>query len=98
MKVLIWSDMEGPSGIDSREMFVDSALYRVAKSYATQDVNAAIRGTRKADAQAKIDIFDGHGMGGNLLKEELESGCSLLGGGWMTRFFKMVKSKRSGRV
>ena len=79
MNVLLWSDMEGPSGVDSREMFVDPALYRAAKSYATQDVNAAIRGIRKADAQARIDIFDGHGMGDNLLKEELESGCSLLG-------------------
>lgn len=95
MKVLIWSDMEGPSGVDSREMFANPALYTAAKSYATQDVNAAIRGIRKADAQAKIDIFDGHGMGGNLLEEELESSCSLLGGGWMTRFFKMVKSKEA---
>ena len=93
MKVLIWSDMEGPSGVDSREMFVDPALYRVAKSYATQDVNAAIRGIRKVDAQARVDIFDGHGMGDNLLKEELESGCRLLGGGWMTRFCEMVKSR-----
>jgi len=85
--------MEGPSGIDDHEMFADATSYKTAKSYATQDVNAAIQGIRKADAQAKIDIFDGHGMGDNLLKEELESGCNLLGGGWMTRFYEMVKSR-----
>jgi len=68
-------------------------MYETARSHATQDVNAAIQGIRKADAQAKIDIFDGHGMGDNLLQEELESGCNLLGGGWMTRFYEMVKSR-----
>jgi D-amino peptidase len=93
MNVLLWSDMEGPSGVDDHEMFADAAMYKTARSYATQDVNAAIRGIREADAQAKIDIFDGHGMGDNLLKEELESGCNLLGGGWMTRFYEMVKSR-----
>jgi len=85
--------MEGPSGIDDHGMFADAASYRTARSYATQDVNAAIRGIRKADSQATIDIFDGHGMGDNLLQEELESGCNLLGGGWMTRFYEMVKSR-----
>ncbi len=85
--------MEGPSGIEDREMFADAVLYRTARSYATQDVNAAIRGIRRADAQASIDIFDGHGVGNNLLQEELESDCNLLGGGWMTRFYEMVKSR-----
>ena len=85
--------MEGPSGIDDHEMFADAVSYKTAKSCATQDVNAAVQGIRNADAQAKIDIFDGHGMGDNLLKEELESGCNLLGGGWMTRFYEMIKSR-----
>jgi len=93
MNVLVWSDMEGPSGIDDYEVFADAVMYKTARSYATQDVNAAIQGIRKADARAKIDVFDGHGMGDNLLKEELESGCNLLGGGWMTRFYEMVKSR-----
>jgi D-amino peptidase len=92
MKVLLWSDMEGPSGVDDQEMFADAAMYKTARSHATQDVNAAIRGIRQADARAQIDIFDGHGMGDNLLTEELESGCHFLGGGWMTRFYEMVKS------
>ena len=89
--------MEGPSGIDDHGMFADAASYRTARSYATQDVNAAIRGIRKADSQATIDIFDGHGMGDNLLQEELESGCNLLGGGWMTRFYEMVKSREAAK-
>ncbi|UCC33892.1 MAG: M55 family metallopeptidase [Candidatus Bathyarchaeota archaeon] len=93
MKILLWSDMEGPSGVDDLEMFADAARYETAKGCATQDVNAAIRGIRQADANAEIDIFDGHGMGDNLLKEELEPGCNLLGGGWMTRLYEMVQSR-----
>jgi D-amino peptidase len=92
MRVLIWNDMEGPSGIDNRKMLEDQELYLTARKYATDDVNAAIRGVRKAQPKAVIDIFDGHGMGDNLLVDELEPDCNYLGGGWMTTFYEMVTS------
>ena len=89
--------MEGPSGIGDYQMFLDPQSYEIAKGYATQDVNAAIRGIRKADAKTQIDIFDGHGMGGNIIDEKLEPNCRLLGGGWMTQFLELVRSNKITR-
>ncbi len=72
MRILIWNDMEGPTGIDRSEMFEDSNLYEQARILATDDVNAAINGINRANPEALIDIFDGHGMGGNLILERLK--------------------------
>ncbi|NPE09926.1 MAG: hypothetical protein GNW80_16725 [Asgard group archaeon] len=93
MRVLIWNDMEGPSGIDDPKMLSDPEFPK-AQKYATDDVNAAIRGVRKAQPKAIIDVFDGHGMGDNLLVDELEPDCNYLGGGWMTTFYEMVSSNK----
>ena len=93
MRVLIWNDMEGPTGIDDLNMLEDPEFPK-AQKYATDDVNAAIRGVRKANPKAIIDIFDGHGMGDNLLVDKLEPDCNYLGGGWMTTFYEMVKSNK----
>lgn len=91
MKFLIWNDMEGPSGIDNANMFEENNYSRT-RELATYDVNAAIRGIRRVTPEAGIEIFDGHGKGGNLIEEKLEPNCEILGGGWMTTFYKMVKS------
>ncbi len=91
MNILIFTDMEGPSGIDKPEM-VDSSnpeSFQQGRSFMTEDVNAAARGLRRAGA-VKIDIFDGHGMGGNLIIDNLEEGVNYLGGGWMTNLRKMI--------
>ena len=91
MNVLIFSDMEGPSGIDRPEM-VDTShpeLFEQGRSFATEDVNATVRGLERAGAQG-IDVFDGHGMGGNLVVESLAEGVHYLGGGWMTNLRKMI--------
>jgi D-amino peptidase len=52
-------------------------------------VNVAVRGLKRAGAQ-RVDVFDGHGMGGNLIIENLEEGVHYLGGGWMTNLRKMI--------
>jgi D-amino peptidase len=91
MRILIWNDMEGPTGIDRSEMLEDSNLYEQARILATDDVNAAINGINRANPEALIDIFDGHGMGGNLILERLKPHDNFLGGGWMTTFYQMVK-------
>ena len=91
MNVLVFVDMEGPSGIDQPEM-VDTSnpeLYEKGRFFATEDVNAAVRGLKRAGAQ-QVDVFDGHGMGGNLIVENLDEGVHYLGGGWMTNLRKMV--------
>lgn len=91
MKILIFADMEGPSGIDQPEMVDTSSpeLYAKGQFFATEDVNAAVRGLKRAGAQ-QVDVFDGHGMGGNLIVENLEEGVHYLGGGWMTNLRKMI--------
>jgi D-amino peptidase len=91
MKILIFSDMEGPSGIDQPEM-VDTSYpdpYAKGQFFTTEDVNAAVRGLKRAGAQ-QVDVFDGHGMGGNLIVENLEEGIHYLGGGWMTNLRQMI--------
>jgi D-amino peptidase len=55
----------------------------------TQDVNAAVRGMRRAGVES-IDVFDGHGMGGNIIVEDLEREVNYLGGGWMTKLREMI--------
>jgi D-amino peptidase len=64
-------------------------LWEKGRVLTTEDVNAAVRGLRKAGAQ-QIDVFDGHGMGGNLIVEKLDEGVHYLGGGWMTTLRKMI--------
>ena len=95
MKVLVWVDMEGPSGIDDYHMLRSGQeVYARACAFATHDVNAAVRGIRRVGPAATIDVFDGHGSGRNLLVDEIEPGCTYLGGGWMTTFLDMVRSER----
>ncbi len=93
MRVLIFGDMEGPSGIDQPGM-VDTShpeLYAQGRQFLTDDVNAAARGLKRAGAQ-QIDVFDGHGMGGNVIVENLLEGVRYLGGGWMTTLRQMISS------
>ncbi len=91
MNILIFTDMEGPSGIDDPNMMEEShpELVEKGRKFATQDVNAAVRGLERAGA-TKIDVFDGHGMGGNLIVEDLSAGVNYLGGGWMTNLRQMI--------
>lgn len=92
MKVLIWADVEGASCVDDYRQIasVFGQFFDEGRRYITSDVNAAIRGVKKAGA-TEIDIFDGHGSGGTLVQEQLEAGCNLLGGG--LKILEMVKSK-----
>lgn len=89
MRVLICIDVEGVSGISNHTM-LDNSVFEETKILVTDDALAAIRGVRKARPDAAIDIFDAHGMGGNLLADELDAECHLLGGGWMTTLRGMV--------
>jgi D-amino peptidase len=97
MNVLIFTDMEGPSGIDQPEMVDTSTpeLYEKGRFFTTEDVNAAIRGLWRAGAQ-QVDVFDGHGMGGNIIVENLEEDSRYLGGGWMTNLRKMIEGGEIG--
>ncbi|MFX0065845.1 MAG: M55 family metallopeptidase [Candidatus Hermodarchaeota archaeon] len=94
MNILIFTDMEGPSGIDDPKMTGDDPeAYEKGRHFMTEDVNAAIRGLKKNGA-TNIDVFDGHGMGGNVLVQNLEKNANYLGGGWMTKLQEMIKEDK----
>jgi D-amino peptidase len=64
--VLIIGDMEGVSGIVRWEQTTGgaSALYEEGRRLYTEEINAAVRGARKAGA-SEIVVMDCHGAGGD---------------------------------
>lgn len=80
MRVLILCDMEGISGITVWEQVTGgSALYEEGRRLYTADVNAVVRGCKRAGAK-QITVVDWHGAGGfysfkSLIPEKLERGA-----------------------
>ncbi len=88
MRVMIWCDMEGIAGISVWEQVNGGApLYEEGRRLYTAEVNAAVRGCKRAGAD-EIIVVDGHGAGGpwnfkSLIPEQLESGAEyVLGHPW----------------
>lgn len=71
MRVAIWADMEGASGLSDIRMCSPSLpdYYSEGQKLVTGDINAVIEGVRKI-TNAEIDVWDGHGGGGNILPDE----------------------------
>jgi len=72
MKIAIWADMEGASGLSDIRMCSPSLhdYYPEGQKLITGDINAVIEGIRKI-TNAEIDVWDGHGGGGNIPYDEL---------------------------
>lgn len=83
MNVFISADIEGITGLVSWSQCGrpngDHYDFAFARRMMTHDVNAAIRGARKAGAK-RIVIKDSHGNSKNLLIEDLEKGVELISG------------------
>ncbi len=64
LKVVIIDDMEGVSGIDDwhQILYGCEEFEEFGRAQVTEDVNAAIRGLRKAGA-TEIRVIDYHGSG-----------------------------------
>jgi len=90
MKILIWCDIEGISGIDDPDTGFNDENY---KHLATAEINAVIKGLKKGRV-TEIDIFDGHGMGNNLILEDLDVSANYLGGGWMYTLADLIRSEK----
>jgi D-amino peptidase len=75
MRIAIWADMEGASGLSDIRMCSPSLpdYYSKGQKLITGDINAVIEGVRKITS-AEIDVWDGHGGGGNILPDELLKG------------------------
>lgn len=88
MRVMLWCDMEGIAGISVWDQVNGGApLYEEGRRLYTAEVNAAVRGCKRAGA-TEIVVVDGHGAGGpwnfkSLIPEQLESGAEyVLGYPW----------------
>ena len=88
MRVMVWCDMEGIAGISVWDQVNGGApMYEEGRRLYTAEVNAAVRGCKRAGA-TEIVVVDGHGAGGgwsfkSLIPEQLESGAEyVLGYRW----------------
>jgi len=80
MKVYIFVDMEGISGISGSDFISsDKRLYAEARRYYTWDVNACIQGCFQGGAKGVI-VRDGHGSGNHILWDELDGRAELVQG------------------
>ncbi|MFW9970847.1 MAG: M55 family metallopeptidase [Candidatus Odinarchaeota archaeon] len=90
MRILIWNDVEGIAGITDQDYnFTDEKYMKLT----TAEINAVIKGLKKGGA-THIDIFDGHGMGDNLILEELNNQANYLGGGWMVILANLIRTEK----
>jgi D-amino peptidase len=90
MRVMIWGDMEGVACIASWDQVGGGRpLYEECRVLFTEEMNAAVRGARRAGA-TEIICVDNHGAGGgysfkSMIPERLESGARwVLGAYWST--------------
>ncbi len=83
MKIYIYADMEGCSGISSKH-YVSKAserpnLQEEARRLMTMDINACIAGCAKAGA-TEIIVRDGHGGGMNVKRSDIDPRADLIDG------------------
>ncbi len=72
MKVIIMTDLEGISLVDSIDMiFQENEKYRFACERLMADTNAAVQGAIDAGVD-NILVFDGHGNGRNFIEDLLD--------------------------
>lgn len=85
MKVQMWCDMEGVAGIINwGQVNFGAPLYEEGRRLYTEEINAAVRGAKRAGA-TEIIVIDGHGAGGagtmnSWCKDLLEPGAEYITG------------------
>lgn len=80
MKIYIFADMEGGSGICGREFVMgDGCHYQRGCEYMAADINACIRGCFKGGADGVI-VRDGHNTGVNIRWDQIDPRAELIQG------------------
>ncbi|CAN5255246.1 M55 family metallopeptidase [soil metagenome] len=85
MRVQMWCDMEGVCGITQWDQVnATKPLYEEGRRLYTDEINAAVRGAKRAGA-TEIIVIDGHGAGGassfnSWIKDKLEPGAEYITG------------------
>lgn len=83
MKIYIFCDLEGISGVSGKAYIATSEnrpdLIAAAKKFMAHDINACIAGCARAGAN-EIVVRDGHGAGLNLTLDQIDPRASLVSG------------------
>lgn len=80
MKVYIFADMEGISGVAGSDFVMpDGRYFQDGRLYYTWDINACVRGCFDAEAEGVI-VRDGHGAGNHLVLPELDRRAEVVQG------------------
>lgn len=80
MKVLIFADMEGITGIVKvKETNTGDAWWERSRAMMTDEVNAAVEGALQAGA-TQVDVLDWHNGGINILPDKLHPDANLIRG------------------
>ncbi len=96
MRVMIWGDMEGVACIESwGQVMGGEPLYAEGRVLFTEEMNAAVRGAKRAGADEIIAV-DCHGAGGDfsfksLLPERLERGAQWVFGYPWARYVEPLR-------
>ena len=97
MKILIMTDMEGVSGIVTWAQVNGGApMYEEGRRLYTEEVNAAVRGAKRAGA-SEIVVVDCHGAGGDwsfnsLVPELLDVDCTWVAHHPWSRYTELLES------
>ena len=97
MRVHIMSDIEGVAGIVKwAQTGGDQTLYHEARKLYTEEINAAVRGAKKAGAK-EIVVMDCHGAGGDymfnsLLPDQLDVDCEFVVQNEWTEYTELLSS------
>ncbi|MCL6628173.1 MAG: M55 family metallopeptidase [Armatimonadetes bacterium] len=80
MKIYIFADMEGISGISGSDFVLpNGSHFEEGRRYYTWDINACVRGCMNAGADGVI-VRDGHGQGNHALLSELDPRVEIIQG------------------
>ncbi len=96
MKILIMTDMEGVSGIVAWSQVNGGApMYEEGRKLYTEEINAAVRGARRAGAE-EIVVVDCHGAGGDwsfnsLVPELLDVNCTWVAHHAWSRYTELLE-------
>lgn len=86
MKICVFADMEGISGVSGSDFVISGgSRHSEGRRLYTQDINACIKGCFDAGAE-NVMVRDGHGAGNYVVTEELDGRAELLQGPTDRRF------------
>lgn len=79
MKIFISADIEGISGLATKQQITKDSEYQRFRRIMTEEVNSAIRGAFNGGA-TEVVVADGHGNMSNIIIEELDPRAYLVSG------------------